>query len=100
MMIKPKKVYIDMDFDGLKDAVIVMLGGGCCKINSRTFQNDMSSFGNRDDVLALLVHLRYLGYHEESRTVYIPNLEILTEFQNAIEGSKGWEQIANDHMTE
>jgi len=88
------KVYIDMNFDGLKDAVMTMLGGGCCKINPRTFQNDMTSFESRDDVLSLLVHLGYLAYREKDQTVSIPNMEILIEFQDAVEGTKGWEHLA------
>lgn len=88
------KVYINMNFDGLKDAIAAMLGGGTCKINPRTFQNDMTSFESRDDVLALLVHLGYLAYEEESQTVSIPNMEILIEFQDAVEGTKGWEHLA------
>ena len=79
------KIYIDMNFDGLKDAITAMLGGGTCKINPRTFQNDMTSFESRDDVLALLVHLGYLAYEEESQTVSVPNMEILIEFQDAIQ---------------
>ena len=31
------KVYIDMNFDGLKEAVIEMLGNGRCKIDPTTF---------------------------------------------------------------
>jgi len=88
------KNYIDMNFDGLKDAVMVMLGGGRCKINPRTFQNDMTNFESRDDVLSLLVHLGYLAYREEDQTVFIPNMEILIEFQDAVEGAKGWEHLA------
>ena len=38
------KIYIDMNFDGLKEAVIEMLGGGRCKIDPSTFQNDMTTF--------------------------------------------------------
>lgn len=89
------KIYIDMNFDGLKDAVAAMLGGGGCKINSRRFQNDMTSFESRDDVFTLLVHLGYLTYHEEKQEVVIPNLEIAEEFKNAIEGSKEWGKLAD-----
>lgn len=84
------KVYIDMNFDGLKDAVISMLGGGKCRINPEKFQNDMTSFADRDDVLTLLVHLGYLAYEEDDQSVFLPNMEIAGEFRNAIEGSKGW----------
>lgn len=89
------KVYIDMNFDGLKDAVIAMLGGGKCRINPRKFQNDMTSFQSKDDVFTLLVHLGYLGYDEQNQSVFIPNMEIAAEFENAIDGSKGWEKLAS-----
>lgn len=88
------KVYIDMNFDGLKDSVTAMIGSGRCKVNPDKFQNDMTSLDNKDDVLTLLVHLGYLAYDESSKEVFIPNMEIAGEFRNAIEGSKGWETLA------
>jgi len=88
------RVYIDMNFDGLKDAIITMIGGGRYQINPEKFQNDMTSFKSRDDVLTLLVHLGYLAYDERNQTVFIPNVEIAGEFKNAIDGSKGWERLA------
>ncbi len=75
------KIYIDMNFDGLKKAVIQMLGNGRYKINSRKFQNDMTTFHTRDDILCLLVHLGYLTYDEDTSEVFIPNQEIAQEFK-------------------
>lgn len=69
------KFYINMNFDGMKDAIILMLGGERCRINTRKFQNDMTSFRSRDDVLTLLVHLGYLAFDLEKSEVYIPNQE-------------------------
>lgn len=86
------KIYIDMNFDGLKNAIVTMLGNGRCRINPRTFQNDMTSFKNRDDVLTLLVHLGYLAYDRDTQEVFIPNQEIADEFANAME-SGGWEEL-------
>ena len=54
------KIYIQMNMDGLKDAVVEMLAGGSIPINIGTFSNDMTTFATRDDVLTLLVHLGYL----------------------------------------
>lgn len=87
------KVYIDLNFDGLKDSIVVMISGGRCIVNPRTFQNDMTTFGKKDDVLTLLVHLGYLAYDSETEEVYIPNMEIQDEFKNAIEGP-GWSDVA------
>jgi len=82
------KIYIDFNFDGLKDAIISMIGGARCKINVRKFQNDMTSFTSKDEVLALLIHLGYLAYDGRTKEVFIPNMEIMEEFKNAAEGTK------------
>ena len=73
------KFYISLNEDGLKDAVISMLGGERCRINTRTFQNDMSNIKSKDDVLTLLVHLGYLAYDSDRNEVYIPNQEVADE---------------------
>ncbi len=73
------KTYITMDFDGLKDVILSMLGGMKCKIDTNTFQNDMTTFYSKDDVLTLLVHLGYLAYDVSSESVFIPNQEIKEE---------------------
>lgn len=60
-------VYIDLNFDGLKDAVVDLLGEKRCRIDTGSFQNDMTSMKSRDDVLTLLVHLGYLAYDADRR---------------------------------
>lgn len=79
------KIYIDMDLDGLQEAIMDMLVGKAYKINSRTFQNDMTTIRSKDDVLTLLVHLGYLAYDSRNKTVSIPNEEVRDEFIDAIE---------------
>ena len=83
------KMYIEMNFDGLRDSVIRMLGGQRVEISTRKFQNDMQDIDNADDVLTLLVHLGYLAFDAEESEVYIPNQEIAIEFANAVD-DKGW----------
>jgi hypothetical protein len=82
------KIYIDLDLDGLKEAIVQMLGGAHCPIKTITFQNDMTSIQIKDDVLTLLVHLGYLAYDAEKKSVYIPNEEIRQEFVSAVENGK------------
>ena len=72
----------------MKEAVTMMLGGGRCKINPRRFQNDMTTFKTRDDVLTLLVHLGYLTYDKKTEEVLIPNLETAQEFLDAADGTE------------
>lgn len=86
------KVYIDLNFDGLKEAVTTMLGNGRCRIDPTTFQNDMTTFKTRDDVLTLLVHLGYLTYDEKNSEVFIPNQEITQEFIRAVK-TGGWDGL-------
>ena len=92
------KVYIDMNFDGLKDAIVSMLGGVAYKIDTGTFQNDMTSFESKDDVLTLLVHLGYLAYNGEKHEVFIPNEEVRSEFLRAVKQS-GWSRVVDAIIT-
>ncbi len=83
------KVYMDMDFDGLRTDIVQMLGGECARINTRSFQNDMRSFETKDDVLTLLIHL---GYDSETEEAFIPNKEIIGEFETAMSVG-GWSEV-------
>ena len=56
---------INMDFDGLKTAIIEMISGTAVEVDVSSFQNDTISFASRDDVLTYLIHLGYLGYDEK-----------------------------------
>lgn len=76
--------YIDLNMDGLKDAVVEMLGGKRCRIDTGTFQNDLTSLSSRDDIFTLLVHLGYLAYDFINREVFIPNEEVRGEFVRAV----------------
>lgn len=88
------KVYIEMNFDGLKDTIIRLMAGERKEIDTGTFTNDMATFQNADDVLTLLVHLGYLGYDVDTKEVFIPNSEVSGEFVNAIKGA-GWNDVLN-----
>ncbi len=72
-----------MDYDGLKDAVALLMDGGRIRIDTSTYQNDMTTFHSRDDILSLLIHLGYLGYDDRNSEVFIPNREILDEFKTS-----------------
>lgn len=78
------RVYIDMNFDGLKDDILLMMNGESVPVNTGNFTNDMTTFHSEDDVLTLLIHLGYLGYDFDNKCVFIPNNEIMNEYYNAI----------------
>lgn len=88
------KYYITMNFDGLKDDIIRMLSGDSIEVDTSSFQNDMTTFNVKDDVLTLLIHLGYLAYDSENEKVYIPNYEVMNEFKSAIKGA-GWSNVYN-----
>lgn len=81
------KVYIDLDLDGLKEALVRMLAGERVKIMTGSFQNVLTSIGSKDDVLTLLVHLGYLAYDAKEEKVFIPNEEVRQEFVLAVSRS-------------
>ena len=74
------QVYIDMNFEGLRDDVLRMIAGEAVPVNTGIFTNDMITFRIKDDVLTLLIHLGYLGYHYAEKTVFIPNNDIRLKF--------------------
>ena len=84
---------INMNFDGLKAAILTMLSGSSVKVRVNSFQNDMVTFKNKDDVLTLLIHLGYLGYDQKQQMAFIPNEEIRTELADAVEETRWNEWI-------
>lgn len=80
--------YIIKDYDGLKEAVTLLMDGARIHIDTSTYQNDMTTFTGKDDVLSLLIHLGYLGYDDVAGEIYIPNKEILDEFKTSTKGSE------------
>lgn len=89
------KVYIDLNEDGLRDAVVQMMAGAHIPIDTTTFQNDMTTFTSADDVMTLLVHLGYLGYDIDRGEVFIPNNEIRREYVTATKYGEAWSIISH-----
>ena len=84
--------YIRMNYDGLKDDVISMLGGARCKVDPKGFKNDLSEIHSRDDVLTVLIHLGYLSYDRAKSECYIPNFEVSGEMEEAIKANR-WQNV-------
>ena len=94
------KVYMEMNFDGLRDKIIQLIAGGEVAVNTAKFQNDMMTFKSADDILTLLIHLGYLTFDFDKKTVRIPNGEVQQEFINSIEDG-GWENVMKSiHLSE
>lgn len=83
---------INMNFDGLKTPMIDMVAGSPVKVKTATYQNDMVTFKNKDDVLTLLIHLGYVAYDSVNRTAFVPNEEIRQELIDAVE-DRQWNEF-------
>ena len=59
-------MYIAMNYDGLRQLIVDMLGGGRCSIDVESFQNDITSFHSADLIIinktGTILHMNFL-YH-------------------------------------
>lgn len=86
------KVYINLNYDGIRDDILAMMSENRVKIDTGSFTNDLTTFSNADDVMTLLVHLGYLAYDFHTKEVFIPNKEIMQEFVTTT-ASGSWNEI-------
>ncbi|MBR2205011.1 MAG: AAA family ATPase [Prevotella sp.] len=86
--------YIQMNYEGLKDDIIMMLAGGRSKVNPTSFINDMAEVDSKDDVLTVLIHLGYLSYDRDTKECFIPNLEVAGEMENAVKANN-WKPVVD-----
>ncbi len=84
--------YIAMDFHGLRQLIVDMLGGLKCSIDVESFQNDITTFKSADDVLTLLIHMGYLAYDNKTKEVFVPNEEVRSVFLRAVKND-GWDDV-------
>ena len=83
--------YIRMDFEGIKEDIATMIGGGSVPVEVGTFTNVLSDLGDKDKVFTYLIHLGYLVYGEDKKGksfCKIPNGEIRTEWERAVKDMK------------
>lgn len=71
-----------------------MISGTFVEVMVDSFQNDMITFEDKDDVLTLFIHLGYLAYDSKKKVEFIPNEEIRQEFIVATKKRK-WNELLN-----
>ncbi|MCQ2192849.1 MAG: ATP-binding protein [Paludibacteraceae bacterium] len=86
--------YISMNFEGLRDDIIIMLGGGRVRVDTSSFCNQMHKVNSKDDIFTALIHLGYLAYDDDGGFARIPNLEVAGEFRNAVRDCK-WNVLSS-----
>ena len=69
-----------------------MLSGNRVFVDVTSFQNDTTSFANKDDVITYLIHLGYLGYDQKQKMAFVPNEEIRQELIRATRRKK-WNEL-------
>lgn len=85
--------FITMNYAGLKDDIMAMLAGSMVRVNTNTFKNDFTTIASKDDALTALIHLGYLGYDSDRKKAFIPNYEVATAFEAALQTGE-WSDIA------
>ena len=80
---------INMNFDGIKNDILNLIAGAKVLFDYETFQNDMVSIENKDQLFSLLVCLGYLGCEERGdgstlRLAYVPNREIRSALSSIV----------------
>lgn len=84
--------FIRWDVDGLRQAIIELMGGVEIEIDTAGYDNDLT-YDTRDAALTMFVHLGYLAFNQQAKTVRIPNEEIRLEFQRTIRKSQNVETM-------
>lgn len=86
------KNMIELNEYDIQNSIIDMLGGDRCKINSRT-GIDYSEIKSKDDILQFLVYFGYLSFDKFTSEVFIPNFELIIEFQGVLKVGK-WSNLS------
>ena len=84
--------YIKWDVDGLRQAIIELMGGVEIEIDTAGYNNDLT-YSTRDAALTMFVHLGYLAFNQDQKTVRIPNEEIRLEFERTLRNPQNEETM-------
>ena len=89
--------YVKMNFDGVKEDIATMIGGGRVPVSISAFSNTLSDLGDKNRVFTYLIHLGYLTYKEKNSEgdgwASIPNGEIRNEWKTAIGDMKDMSKV-------
>ncbi len=86
--------FIVLNYAGLKEDIVCMLAGERRGVGIIGFQNDVTQFKTKDDVLTCLIHMGYLGYDAYTKEAFIPNAEVAEVFEGALR-TGDWDDVAD-----
>lgn len=84
---------INMNFDGVKEALESMLTQQPTKVTVSTFGNDSNVINSKDELFTLLIHYGYLGYDAANQRAFVPNSEVRQELMLAIKNGSRPEMV-------
>ena len=85
--------YIDGNYEGIREDIATMVGGGEVEVDAGTYLNTLDSIESKDDVFTYLIHLGYLAYNRKEKTCSIPNGEIRMEWERALKRTVNYRPI-------
>ena len=76
---------IESNFEGLKDDFVTLITkGNIPGFDFSQYNNDLTKIDDREKAITYLIHLGYLAFNEETRKIYIPNLEVKNEIVHGV----------------
>ena len=84
---------IQLNYAGLKDDILDILAGGKVRVKTTSFSNDLHDITSKDNAITALIHLGYLGFDAERSQAYLPNYEVATAYESALE-TGSWQEVA------
>ena len=84
---------IKLNYAGLKDDILDILAGGKVRVKTASFSNDLYDITSKDNAITALIHLGYLGFDAERSQAYLPNYEVATAYESALE-TGSWQEVA------
>ena len=85
--------YIEADYEGIREDIAKMVGGGSVELDPGTFLNTLDSIASKDDIFTYLIHLGYLAYCQEDETCHIPNGEVRKEWERALRRTVNYKPV-------
>lgn len=86
--------YLKYQGGDLKNVLASLMTDGKTNVDVTMFENDLTQIYSADSALTVLIHLGYLAYDEDTKSCYIPNYEILKEFEMAV-NLIDWKEYSN-----